>query len=272
MELHLTQKIAIVTGGASGIGESVVRVLAEEGACPVIIDKAKDRAEALAASLRDQGKEVFFQQVELQDEAGLNQAVRTVLEKYGRIDILVNNAGVNDGVRLGRPVSDFRQSLERNLIHCYAMANACLESLIASRGNIVNIGSKVAETGQGGTSGYAAAKGGLLALTREWAVQLSGEGVRVNAVIPAEVWTPLYAQVLSHLPDPETARRQIEGLVPLGNRMTTPQEIADMVVFLASDRASHITGQWIHVDGGYTHLDRAIPVKAAPEKKVLVKH
>jgi len=131
-----------------------------------------------------------------------------------------------------------------------------------ARGAIVNIGSKVADTGQGGTNGYAAGKGGLKALTREWAVELAPEGVRVNTVVPAEVWTPQYATWLEHHSEqPEGARREIDDLVPLGRRMTTTQEVADAVVFIASSRAAHVTGQIVYVDGGYTHLDRAMTVK-----------
>jgi NAD(P)-dependent dehydrogenase (short-subunit alcohol dehydrogenase family) len=121
----------------------------------------------------------------------------------------------------------------------------------------VNVGSKVAETGQGRTSGYAAAKGAIHALTREWAVALAPQGVRVNAVVPAECDTDQYQRWFEKQPDPKAARASVERLVPLGRRLTKPEEIADAIVFLASGRAAHMTGQLLHVDGGYTHLDRA---------------
>jgi len=116
----------------------------------------------------------------------------------------------------------------------------------------------VALTGQGGTSGYAAAKGAILALTREWAAELLPYGVRVNAVVPAEVMTPLYRQWLDTFPHPEEKLAAIRSKIPLGNRMTEPEEIAAMTVFLLSDKAAHITGQHLFVDGGYVHLDRAL--------------
>ena len=113
-------------------------------------------------------------------------------------------------------------------------------------------------TGQGRTSGYVAAKAGLLGLTREWAAALAPHGVRVNAVLPAEVLTPMYERWVQSQPDPASAIRRIADRVPLGRRMTTADEIADLVVFLVSDRSSHTTGQWLHPDGGYVHLDRVL--------------
>ena len=122
----------------------------------------------------------------------------------------------------------------------------------------MNIASKTAVTGQGGTSGYASAKGAILALTREWAVELLGYGIRVNAVLPAEVMTPLYRQWLDTFPNPDEKLKTILAKIPLQQRMTKPEEIAAMVVFLISARAGHMTGQHIFVDGGYVHLDRAL--------------
>jgi NAD(P)-dependent dehydrogenase (short-subunit alcohol dehydrogenase family) len=185
--------------------------------------------------------------------------VERTLQKLGRLDALVNNAGVNDGAGLehGSP-EKFVASLERNLVHYYVMAHHALPALKRARGSIVNISSKTAVTGQGGTSGYVAAKAAILGLTREWAAELLPAGIRVNAVAPAEVMTPLYQQWLSGFPNPEEKLAKIVSKIPLGKRMTKPEEIADMVLFLISERASHITGQHVFVDGGYTHLDRAL--------------
>jgi L-fucose dehydrogenase len=137
------------------------------------------------------------------------------------------------------------------------LTHFAIEELIKNKGAIISIGSKIAETGQGGTSGYAAAKGAINALTREWALDLADRGVRVNAVIPAEVMTPMYRRWLDSLKNPEKTLHSIEQTIPLGNRMTLDQEIADAVVFLASDRSAHTTGQIFHPDGGYIHLDRS---------------
>ena len=151
-------------------------------------------------------------------------------------------------------------SLKKNLLHYYAMVHFALPQLKKTRGAIVNIGSKVSVTGQGGTSGYAAAKGAINSLTREWAVELAPFGVRSNAVLPAETWTPMYEKWLDSLDNTDEVKAGIEKLIPLEQRFTTCQEMADMVVFLASPRSSHTTGQIIFVDGGYTHLDRKCTV------------
>jgi L-fucose dehydrogenase len=257
MNLHLQDKVIIVTGGGSGIGAAISLGLAEEGAIPVIFANQPLPAE-LAAELDRRQPQSLFVQVELRDEAGCAAAVSKVIERFGHIDGLVNNAGVNDNVGLEAGRSAFIESLEKNLIHYYLMTHLCVDALKASRGAIVNIGSKTALTGQGGTSGYTASKGAQLSLTREWAASLLSDGVRVNAVIPAEVMTPLYERWISSFDDPEAKLAKIVEKIPLGQRMTTPQEIADSVLFLLSSRASHTTGQWLVVDGGYTHLDRAL--------------
>jgi L-fucose dehydrogenase len=196
--------------------------------------------------------------VDLSDDAQCRAAVDATLGRWGRIDALVNNAGANDSIGLDAGPDAFRASLERNLIHYYTLAHLTLPQLKANRGAIVNISSKTAVTGQGNTSAYVAAKAAQLGLTREWAAALAGDGVRVNAVIPAEVMTPLYRNWLDTFEDPDARLAEIVQHVPLGQRMTEPAEIAATVVFLLSDKSGHTTGQWVYVDGGYTHLDRAL--------------
>ena len=257
MDLHLKDKVVIVTGGGSGIGAAISTMLAQEGAVPVILGKNPLDA-SFEEGLRGLQPRTRFFQLELMEEAACAKAVADTAAEFGRIDGLVNNAGVNDSVGLEAGRDAFVSSLERNLIHCYVMAHHCLPHLKASRGAIVNISSKTAVTGQGNTSGYTAAKGAQLSLTREWAASLLEDGVRVNAVIPAEVMTPLYQRWISAFDEPDRKLADITDKIPLGRRMTTPEEIANNVVFLLSERASHTTGQWVFVDGGYTHLDRAL--------------
>lgn len=257
MDLHLNNKVILVTGGASGIGAAISMTLAEEGAIPVVLGHSPMPG-AFEQALTKLQPRFQFIQLELSDDAACGAAVAQVALQWGHIDGLVNNAGINDGVGLDAGHAAFAASLDRNLMHYYSMAHYCLPHLKASRGAIVNISSKTALTGQGNTSGYTAAKGAQLALTREWAASLLADGVRVNAVIPAEVMTPLYARWLDSFPNPQERLDEITRRIPLGKRMTTAAEIARTTVFLLSDAASHTTGQWVFVDGGYTHLDRAI--------------
>lgn len=257
MDLQLQEKVVIVTGGASGIGAAISLTLAQEGAIPVVLGK-HPMAPEFAARLHALQARSLFVQLELSDDAACREAVAHTLAQFGRLDGLVNNAGINDNAGLDAGREAFVASLENNLIHYYVMAHHCVPHLKATRGAIVNVSSKTALTGQGNTSGYCASKGGQLSLTREWAAALLADGVRVNAVIPAEVMTPLYATWLASFDQPEEKLATITRQIPLGQRMTTPQEIASMCVFLLSAQSSHTTGQWVFVDGGYTHLDRAL--------------
>lgn len=259
MDILLNDKVIIVTGGARGIGLGIVEVLAKEKAIPVII--GRDAADNLAAlaKIKQASANGFQITAELSKPEECKKAVELTLKQFGKIDGLVNNAGVNDGVGLEHGSYErFMESLHQNLVHYYLMAHYALPYLKQSHGPIVNISSKTAETGQGNTSAYAASNGGRNALTREWAVELLPYGIRVNAVIVAECYTPLYESWIKTFPNPEEKLNSITAKIPLGKRMTTSEEIANTVAFLLSEKSSHTTGQLIHVDGGYTHLDRTI--------------
>ena len=259
MNLQLQDKVVIVTGGAKGIGEGIAQVLAREGAIPVIVGRNERDNQQAVAAIEAAGGRAGQVAAELAEPAACAQAVQAVVAQFGRIDGLINNAGVNDGVGLETgDYQGFMQSLHRNVVHYYLMAHHALPELKKSRGAIVNITSKTAETGQGNTSAYAAANGGRNALTREWAVELLKYGIRVNAVLVAECWTPAYETWLQTLPNPEQKLREITRQIPLEHRMTTAEEIANTTAFLLSRCSSHTTGQLIHVDGGYVHLDRAL--------------
>lgn len=259
MDLQLTNKVIIITGGAKGIGEGIVKLLAGEGAIPVIVGRSGQDNIQVVKSIEANGGKAAQVVAELTKPEECERAVNDILNKFGRIEGLVNNAGVNDSVGLeSGNYQDFMTSLHKNLVHYYLMAHFALPALKESKGAILNITSKTADTGQGNTSAYAASNGGRNALTREWAVELLKYGIRVNAIVVAECWTPLYESWINTSPDPTAKRREIEAKIPLGNRMTTTEEIANMAAFLLSERSSHTTGQLIYVDGGYVHLDRAL--------------
>ena len=256
MDLQLQDKVILVSGGAKGIGGAISRGLIEEGAIPIIIDPSDTEGKQLVDLANGKALHLKKRLFSPRDAEGV---VQETLSKYGKIDGLVNNAGTNDGVGLekGSPEA-FLQSVEKNVGHYYFLAHYALDALKKSKGTILNISSKTAVTGQGNTSGYVAAKGAQLALTREWAVELLPYHIRVNAIVPAEVYTPMYATWIQSVPNPEEKLDEISRRVPLQNRMTTAEEIANMALFLLSQKASHITGQHIFVDGGYTHLDRTL--------------
>jgi L-fucose dehydrogenase len=259
MDLALGGKTVVVTGGAKGIGEAIVRALVIEDAIPVIVDKDQTAGERISEEITSGGSRCELVVRDLAEPGGCRAAMDEVVRAAGRVDALVNNAGVNDGVGIEDGTAEaFLASLRRNLVHYFEMTHFALPFLKKVRGAIVNVSSKVALTGQGGTSAYAAAKGGILALTREWAVDLLQYGVRVNAVVPAEVNTPAYEQWLRAFPNSEEKLAGIVEKIPLGQRMTKPEEIAASVLFLLSPQAGHITGQHVVVDGGYVHLDRCI--------------
>ncbi len=259
MNLNLREKVIIVSGGAKGIGQAIVSRLALEEAYPVIIDRDEAASQRTLEAVSAAGGFGKYVIADLTNPADCERAVNEVLGIFGRIDGLVNNAGLNDGVSLESGTYEaFMASLHMNLVHYYLLAKFCLPSLKQTVGSIVNITSKVAETGQGGTSAYAASNGGRNGLTREWAVELLPYGIRVNAVVVAESYTDMYKRWIESMENPEEKLTEINSRIPLGNRMTAPEEIANAVAFLLSKKSSHTTGQFLHVDGGYVHLDRRI--------------
>ncbi len=260
MDLGLKDKVVVITGAAGkqgSIGETILQNLANEGAIPAVIDR-NDRGFDYIEKIRKKGIDAVFCKTDVTDPEQLKKAVETIGEKYGRIDAVINNVGVNDGVGLDASYEEFMNSLKLNMVSYFLVVKHALPYLKKSKGNILNIGSKVALTGQGRTSGYAASKGGVLGLTREWAVDLIKYGIRSNAIIIAESWTPAYESWIKSLEESEEKLKSIVKKIPLEKRMTTPQEIADVCLFTISERSSHTTGQFIFVDGGYVHLDRSL--------------
>ena len=251
MHISLAGKVVLVAGGggrAGSIGQVMVETFAAAGARTAVLDLADHGHPSVDLLIR----------ADVTREAEVAAAVKRVAETLGGIDVLVNNVGVNDGVGLDGSLADFEASLRLNLVSYWLVTKYALPHLRARRGNVLNIGSKVGLTGQGNTSAYAASKGGVLALTREWAIDFLPDGMRCNAIVIAECYTPAYEDWISGLEDGQEKMDAINRKIPLGRRMTTPQEVANTALFLVSDRSSHTTGQQVFVDGGYVHLDRAL--------------
>ena len=262
MDLGLSNKIVVVSGGAGApgsISHTLIEGLLEEGAIPVLLD-IDERGESRVQEIVGRGQKAHFIQVDLTQPEACERAISETLATFGTLHVLINLAGGNDNVGLEGSYEEFMGSLKRNLVHFFLLTKYALPALKTNQGSILNIGSKVAVTGQGGTSAYAAAKAGVLGLTREWAVDLAPFGVRANALMISECWTPGYESWINQFDDPEAKLNQMKSIIPLGNRMTQPEEVADAALYLISERASHITGQFVYVDGGYRHLDRAFGV------------
>lgn len=260
MDLELQKKVIIVTGGASGIGESICKKISEEGGIACIIDHNLNSLKKVENEIKIKENECFPVYAELTEIESCKNAINEIIKHFSRIDGLVNNAGLNDGVGLENgDYNKFLNSMKINVTHYFTIANLALPHIKESKGAIVNICSKVAFTGQGGTSGYAAANGERLALTKSWSSELSPFGIRVNAVVVAECLTPQYEWWISQQSDPPKALKTITSKIPFEKRMTTTEEIADSVLFLLSSKSSSVNGQFWHVDGGYVHLDRSIP-------------
>ena len=263
MDLKLKNKVVVVTGGASGIGLSISKNLVSEGAIVCILDNNQKAGAGISEEMKDLPGRVFYLLTELTRPDECMNAVNQIIQKFEQIDGLVNNAGINDGVGLETGnYQKFIESLDKNVLHYQTLTELTLPYLKKTEGVIVNICSKVAETGQGETSGYAAANGARFELTKEWAVSFIPFGIRVNGVVVAECWTPQYNWWISQQENPEEKLASINSKIPLANRMTTSDEVAAMVLFLLSEKSSGINGELVHVDGGYVHLDRAIKAKA----------
>lgn len=262
MDLHMQGKVIIITGGFKGIGRGITMQLAQEGVIPVIIDKDENSRADFEKDIKQYTDKFDVFILDLNDTDGIAPIVEDTYKKYGHIDGIVNNAGVNDNKDLETTNwRDFEKSVHGNLTHYYELMHSSCAYLKESHGSVINITSKTAVTGQGKTSAYAAAKGGILGLTREWAAALVHDDVRVNAIVVSECWTPLYADWIKTFGNEEEQKARLAVItdkIPLGHRMTTPEEIGNTATFLLSDRASHTTGQWVFVDGGYVHLDRAL--------------
>lgn len=259
MNLQLSEKNILITGGAKGIGSAIAHACAAEGAIPLIIDRDEAAVLQLQREFEQQGVRSDNVIVDLTDLSRSLPLIRSSLKKWGHIEGLVNNAGTNDGIGLEHGSPDqFAHSLRQNLVHYYTTTQLVLPFLKESKGTVVNIASKVAFTGQGGTSGYAAAKGAILELTTEWAAELSIFGIRVNAIVPAEVSTPQYQSWVKTFKHPEEELARIKNKIPSGHRLTEPIEIADAVMLLLSPLSRALTGRFLFVDGGYVHLDRSL--------------
>jgi NAD(P)-dependent dehydrogenase (short-subunit alcohol dehydrogenase family) len=249
---RLDGKVAVITGGGSGIGRVASLLFASEGASVVVADVVTDRAESAAAEIVAAGGSATAVSVDVSDQAQVESMVATAVSTYGGLHVLFNNAGIfpdDDGGVLETPPDTWTKVMEVNLkgvwLGCRAAVPAMLES---GGGSIINVASFVALVGAATAQiAYTASKGGVLAMTREVAVEYARKGIRANSIGPGPIETPLLAELLA---DPARRERRLVH-IPMG-RFGRPEEIAKAALFLASDEASFVTGSALVVDGGIT--------------------
>jgi NAD(P)-dependent dehydrogenase (short-subunit alcohol dehydrogenase family) len=244
-------KVALITGGASGLGAESARRLAREGAKVVLTDLATDAGETLAEEI---GGTALFLTQDVTDEARWGEVVAATVERFGKIDILVNSAGVGEGGEsiLEATLETWRRIIGINLEGTFLGVKAVAPTMAAAgRGSIINISSILGKVGLAGASAYCASKGGVLMLTKSVALELAPLGVRVNSVHPGFIETPMVLNAFRNSENENEMRDMIVSRHAMA-RLGVPREIADAILFLASDEASFMTGAEMVVDGGYT--------------------
>lgn len=242
----LQGKTAVVTGGSRGIGRAVAVALAAEGSGVAVVFAGNTAAAAETVRIiENAGGTAVAVQCDVADEAAVADMIKKVQEKFGSVDILVNNAGITrDGLLMRMKSDDWNAVINTNLTGVYNCTKGVTKMMMKQRsGSIINMTSVVGETGNAGQANYAAAKAGVIGFTKSVAKELASRGIRVNAVAPGCIDTDMTA-VLS-----DAVKEEMIKTIPLG-RTAAPEEVAQVVVFLASDRAGYITGQTLNVDGG----------------------
>jgi NAD(P)-dependent dehydrogenase (short-subunit alcohol dehydrogenase family) len=246
----LDEQIVIVTGAGSGIGKGIALLAAQEGATVVIAEINAENGACTADEIQAAGGTSTFVGTDVADPAGVDALIEKTLEMFGRIDALVNNAGVDlEGDTTAYPIETWRQTIDINLGGAFLCSRACLPTMRKHGGVIVNIASVHSMFGFSGCTAYDASKGGLVAMTRSLAIENGPHGIRVNAICPGYIDTPLWENWLAQRPDPDKMERLTRQSHPL-RRRGTPRDIAQATRFLISDESTWITGTTLVVDGG----------------------
>jgi NAD(P)-dependent dehydrogenase (short-subunit alcohol dehydrogenase family) len=249
--MKLKDKVAIITGGAKGIGQGCARVFAKHGAVVVIADRDEKAGPAAAAEIVQKAGRASFQRCDVTKEEDIRSVIENTVRTHGRLDCLVSNAGWHPpAVTIEQiTVADFEALLRLNLTSTFIGCKYALPHLRMTKGSIVIISSMTAKLGQAQASSYAASKAGQIGLTHALALDFAKDGVRINAVCPSAVMTPLMREWANTLENPEKALQIVERIQPLA-RMASIEEIGEVCAFLASDEASYMTGETVNVDGG----------------------
>jgi 3-oxoacyl-[acyl-carrier protein] reductase len=244
-KLRLKDKVAIITGAASGIGFAAALSFARQGAKVAVVDFNEELGNVSVHNIKSEGYDATFFQVNVADRESVDEMVKAVLGEYGRIDILVNNAGITkDGMLSKLSVEDFQKVVDVNLTGVFHCTQAVLPTMVEQgKGKIINTSSVSGVYGNVGQTNYAATKAAVVGMTKTWAKELGRKGINVNAVAPGFIETGMTAKV------PEKILDQMKMMVPLG-RLGVPEDIANAYLFLASEESNYVNGTVLHVDGG----------------------
>jgi 3-oxoacyl-[acyl-carrier protein] reductase len=245
MNLSMDKEIALVTGATRGLGRAIALELGGQGATVVGTATSSQGADAITAALQEAGIKGCGLALDVTDAAAVENAVKTIAERFGPPSVLVNNAGITrDNLLMRMKDEDWESILDTNLSSAYRTIKACLRGMMKARhGRIINISSVVGATGNAGQANYAAAKAGMIGLTKSLASELGSRGITVNAVAPGFIDTDMTREL------PEASREALLSRIPLG-QLGQPEDIAAAVAFLASPAARYITGETLHVNGG----------------------
>jgi len=251
--MRLKDKVALITGAGSGIGRASAIRFAQEGARVVVVDWKPQGGQKTVAKIRAQGGEAIFVEADVSRDEDARRMIQTAVRAYGGLHVLFNNAAIQVfGTLPDTSEADWQRVMDVNLKGVYLGCKYAIPQMIAQGGgSIINMSSALGLVGDPDLPAYGATKGGILAMTRSMAQAHGRQGIRVNAICPGDVETPIVEEYFAHQPDPEEARRRIAAEYALG-RIARPEEIANVALFLASDESSFITGTYIVVDGGLT--------------------
>ncbi len=252
--MKLENKVTIITGAGSGIGQAAAILFAQEGARVLVADYAPEGGRATVEQIRENGGQALFVEADVSNAADVERMIHVALDTYGRIDVLFNNAAVTIPATVVDTTDEvWDRTMDIDLKGVYLACKFAIPHMLPEGGSIINTASMCGLVASKSQAPYSAAKGGVVALTRQMAIDYAPYNIRVNGIAPSEVRTPMFLGFINRSPDPEQKMRELVARIPLG-RVAEPVELARAALFLACDDSSYVTGVILPVDGGLTAM------------------